>query len=125
MRNGSSHIWKMVRPSPRRPSVRENKPATVSKTNAPLALDVQDLWFRYKDRDILKGVSLQVPQGELVALMGRNGSGKSTLLKNIVGLLEPMRGKVRAGGDGRERRSTNRYYKASGIRAAESGATAL
>jgi energy-coupling factor transport system ATP-binding protein len=62
------------------------------------ALAVQDVWFRYNDRDVLKGVSLEVRRGEFVALMGRNGAGKSTLLKSIVGLLRPQRGRVRAQG---------------------------
>jgi energy-coupling factor transport system ATP-binding protein len=60
------------------------------------ALAVQDLWFRYNGSDVLKGVSLDVRPGEMVALMGRNGAGKSTLLKNMVGLLKPNRGRVNA-----------------------------
>jgi len=44
---------------------------------------------------ILKGVSLDVPAGAAVALLGRNGAGKSTTLKTIAGLVAPRRGSVR------------------------------
>jgi len=43
---------------------------------------------------VLRGVSLQVPQGGIVALLGANGAGKSTTLKAISGLLRPERGEI-------------------------------
>lgn len=43
----------------------------------------------------LRGVSLTVCRGELVAILGRNGSGKSTLVRHVNGLLRPQRGRVR------------------------------
>jgi len=46
---------------------------------------------------VLRGVSLQVPQGGIVALLGANGAGKSTTLKAISGLLRPERGEVTKG----------------------------
>ena len=46
---------------------------------------------------VLKGVSLQVPDQEIVALLGSNGAGKSTALKAISGLLKPERGEVTKG----------------------------
>lgn len=46
----------------------------------------------------LDGVSLEVPEGSFLALMGANGSGKSTLLKHLNGLLEPQEGSVTVGG---------------------------
>jgi branched-chain amino acid transport system ATP-binding protein len=48
---------------------------------------------------ILKGVSLRVPDGGVVALLGRNGAGKSTTLKTIVGLVTPRSGSVLFDGD--------------------------
>ena len=45
----------------------------------------------------IKGVSLQVEEGSMVALLGANGAGKSTTLKTISGLLAPERGEVRRG----------------------------
>ena len=46
---------------------------------------------------VLKGVSLRVPQGGIVALLGANGAGKSTTLKAISGLLRTERGEVTKG----------------------------
>ncbi len=46
---------------------------------------------------VLKGMSLQVPKGQIVALLGSNGAGKSTTLKSISGLLKPENGEVTDG----------------------------
>jgi branched-chain amino acid transport system ATP-binding protein len=43
---------------------------------------------------ILEGVSLQVPQGSITAVLGRNGAGKTTTLKSILGITPPREGKV-------------------------------
>ncbi|HEX6956427.1 MAG TPA: ABC transporter ATP-binding protein [Ferrovibrio sp.] len=45
----------------------------------------------------IKGVSLEVPKGQMVALLGANGAGKSTTLKAVSGLLKPERGRVSRG----------------------------
>ena len=60
------------------------------------ALRVKEGWFRYeKDSpDVLKGVSLEVPQGSIFAIVGGNGAGKSTTLKAICGICKLYRGKV-------------------------------
>jgi branched-chain amino acid transport system ATP-binding protein len=57
-------------------------------------LEVRDVVTRYGASEALRGVSLDVREGELVCLIGGNGAGKSTLLKSIVGLLTPARGRV-------------------------------
>lgn len=61
------------------------------------ALSLKELWFRYeKDGpDVLKGVSLEVPQGSLSAVVGGNGVGKSTALKAVCGICKPYRGKIK------------------------------
>ncbi len=46
---------------------------------------------------VIKGVSIEVPKGEIVALLGANGAGKSTILKAVSGLLTPDNGKVTDG----------------------------
>lgn len=63
-----------------------------------LSIEAHNVWYAYNDHEALKGVSLNVAQGELVALMGRNGAGKTTLLKQIAGLLKPKQGQVKVMG---------------------------
>lgn len=58
------------------------------------ALAVEDLEVHYGGSRILRDISLQVPSGSIVAVMGRNGVGKTTLLKAIMGLLTPTKGRV-------------------------------
>lgn len=58
-------------------------------------LNVIDLHASYGAITALRGVSLEVRQGELVALLGVNGAGKSTTLKSISGVLRPIQGSVR------------------------------
>jgi energy-coupling factor transporter ATP-binding protein EcfA2 len=78
----------------------DRQPATSDPQHAltvqqmPISVSVQGLAFSYNGHPALQDVSLDVHQGEFVALMGRNGSGKTTLLKQLVGLLKPDRGEV-------------------------------
>jgi branched-chain amino acid transport system ATP-binding protein len=53
----------------------------------------------YGDFQALFGIDLHVAEAETVSIIGANGAGKSTLLKAIVGLVQPMRGDIRYGGD--------------------------
>ena len=65
-----------------------------------MEIETQNVWFSYSDADdVLKSVSLQVRQGEFVALIGQNGSGKTTLAKHLLGLLRPRDGKVMIRGE--------------------------
>jgi ABC-type branched-subunit amino acid transport system ATPase component len=63
------------------------------------ALTVSGLDFSYGQLQVLFGISLDVHQGEALALLGTNGAGKSTLLKVIAGLEKPTRGTVTYLGD--------------------------
>jgi branched-chain amino acid transport system ATP-binding protein len=63
-------------------------------------LEVEDLHTFYGNIEALKGVSLEVGEGEIVTLIGSNGAGKSTTLRSISGLSPPRTGSVRF--DGKE-----------------------
>lgn len=55
---------------------------------------IESLSFKYGDKPVLKGVSLEVHSGDFIGILGPNGSGKTTLLKCISGVLKPDRGKI-------------------------------
>lgn len=57
-------------------------------------LKVNDIDVYYGNIQALKGISLEVNEGEIVTLIGANGAGKSTLLQTISGLLKPKRGSI-------------------------------
>ncbi|WP_194852203.1 LPS export ABC transporter ATP-binding protein [Nonlabens antarcticus] len=57
-------------------------------------LTADDLKKAYKGRPVVKGVSLEVNQGEIVGLLGPNGAGKTTTFYMMVGLVKPTAGKV-------------------------------
>lgn len=58
------------------------------------ALSIEGLHAGYGHVDVLRGIDLQVSEGEVVTLIGANGAGKSTLLKAVVGLVQPSAGTV-------------------------------
>jgi branched-chain amino acid transport system ATP-binding protein len=70
-------------------------PATASAT---LALEVEQLTVTYGGIRAVKGLSLRVEPGQIVALIGSNGAGKTSTLKGIMGLLSSARGRVRVFG---------------------------
>jgi branched-chain amino acid transport system ATP-binding protein len=71
-------------------------------------LEIEDLASGYGRVEVLRGVSLQVGAGEIVALLGSNGAGKSTLNNTVSGLVPAWRGRVRF--DGAD--LTNAHYRA-------------
>jgi branched-chain amino acid transport system ATP-binding protein len=57
-------------------------------------LEIKDLKVSYGEINALKGISLSVPDGAIVTLIGANGAGKTTLLRTISGLLRPKSGSI-------------------------------
>ncbi|HDM24104.1 ABC transporter ATP-binding protein [archaeon] len=60
----------------------------------PVVVKFENVYFSYDDIPALKGVSLEIREGERIALLGNNGAGKSTLAKLMLGLIKPTRGRV-------------------------------
>jgi len=58
-------------------------------------LEIQDIHTYYGTIEALKGISLEVNEGEIVTLIGSNGAGKSTTLRSISGLTPPREGSIR------------------------------
>lgn len=64
-----------------------------------LALEAEDLHTYYGKSHILHGISLEVPEGEIVTLLGRNGAGKTTTMRSLVGLTPARQGTIRIFGE--------------------------
>jgi branched-chain amino acid transport system ATP-binding protein len=62
-------------------------------------LTIEDLHVYYGEIHALKGVALEVRQGEIVALLGNNGAGKTTTLKSVSGLVPARRGRIALEGE--------------------------
>lgn len=58
-------------------------------------IELKNVSFQYEYTQVLDNISLEVDEGDFLAILGPNGSGKSTLLKLILGLLKPKSGEVR------------------------------
>lgn len=72
---------------------------------------VEDLHFSYGDLAIFRGLTLAVPRGQVVAILGGSGVGKSTLLKIIGGQLRPSAGSVVVAGQDVHRLSSEELYR--------------
>jgi len=64
-----------------------------------MLLELEDVHVHYGKIEALRGISIQVDEGQIVTLIGANGAGKSTTLKTISGLRPVSRGRVRFGGE--------------------------
>ena len=62
-------------------------------------ISINDLHKSFKKKEVLKGISLEVNEGEVLGLIGPNGAGKTTLLKNICGLLSFESGSISVNGE--------------------------
>ena len=73
-------------------------------------VEVQGLRFSYGDLEIFRGLSLAIPRGKVVGILGGSGVGKSTLLKIIGGQLRPSRGTVKVAGKNVHQLSSDELY---------------
>lgn len=78
-------------------------------------LSCENVTFRYSrsGNDVLKGLSLELEQGQIGIILGKNGSGKTTLFKNILGIHNPQNGKIRL--DGKNLQKMSRRERAQRI----------
>ncbi len=61
-------------------------------------IDIHDLWKAYGGKEVLKGLTLSVKNGETIVILGRSGVGKSVLLKHIIGIAQADRGYIEVDG---------------------------
>lgn len=57
-------------------------------------VEFRDVYKSYSNKDVLKGVDLNIPKGKIIGLLGPNGSGKTTMIKLMNGLLQPDKGSI-------------------------------
>lgn len=57
-------------------------------------LEIKNLYKNYGEKQVLNNISLTVPRGKIIGLLGKNGTGKTTLIKLINGLLMPTEGEI-------------------------------
>ena len=84
------------------------------------ALEVNNIDTYYGTSHVLHGLSLEVPQGKLVCLMGRNGAGKTTTIRSIMGMTRPARGSIKIFGEEVAGFRSNAIY-AKGVRIVPQG----
>ncbi|MDG1958546.1 MAG: ABC transporter ATP-binding protein [Candidatus Binatia bacterium] len=63
------------------------------------AIEFEGVFKGFTDRQVLRGIDLQVPRGETMVILGSSGSGKSVLVSTVVGLLRPDQGRVLVSGE--------------------------
>src|SRR6185503_13116262 len=79
----------------RRRGARAGGDLVLSRRGGDLMLSVETLDVFYGDAQALDGVSIEVEEGAIVAIVGANGAGKTSLIRTIAGMLRPARGAIR------------------------------
>jgi len=82
----------------------------MSDNSKPL-LEVKDLKVAYGGIQAVRGINLEVRQGELVALIGANGAGKTTTLKTLCGMVKPASGTISYNGESTARLPVHHYVE--------------
>lgn len=61
-------------------------------------VEIKKVYKSYGNKDVLRGIDLNIPKGKIIGLLGPNGSGKSTIIKLMNGLLHPDNGEIKISG---------------------------
>ncbi len=72
----------------------ENPQEISTSDRSEVMASVRDLWKSFGDREVLKGISLELYKSENLVILGRSGTGKSVLIKCMVGLIRPDSGSI-------------------------------
>ena len=111
VRDGRNWLYKEFRDDKiKYKSISDEKKSDYQKK---LAIAISEGWFRYEknERDILKGLNLEVPKGSIYTILGGNGTGKSTTLKVCSGICSLYRGKVKIFGKNINKYKNNELFK--------------
>ena len=92
--SAAERMWEVMEIKPK---IEDAKEATVLK-NISLGIEFDDVWFKYGDEWILKGLSFSVPVGKTVAIVGATGAGKSTIVQLLPRLYDVQKGEIRIDG---------------------------
>lgn len=75
-------------------------------------IKIHDLWKKYEENEVLKGLNLEIQKGEIIVILGRSGVGKSVLLRQIIGIEKPDKGYVEVNGVNISELRQKEIYKA-------------
>ncbi len=97
---------------------------TTQPFEKPVAIKVLELIAGYDDEIILNKVNFDVFEGEIFVILGGSGCGKSTLLKHLIGLIDPIAGKITISGTnitGRDKKNLQKVFREYGVLFQNSG----
>ncbi len=80
------------------PSTILDAPGAIEKKEFEHAVEIENIYFRYEDENVLKNFSMQVPKGQTVALVGQSGSGKSTIANLVTRFYDVNEGSIKIDG---------------------------
>ena len=74
-------------------------------------LEVHNIQKSFKEKNVLRGVSFQVKEGEIVCLLGNNGAGKTTIINCILKMIKPDKGTIQLGGKNIQEYRNKEYFQ--------------
>ena len=70
-------------------------PSPLTEAPAPALLEIAGLSVRFGRQEVLRDITLAIPEGQTLVILGESGCGKTVLLKTMIGLIRPTAGDVR------------------------------